>query len=89
MMYEFFKKEINSHDLKMAHTDTSIIGDSLKKREYVCAIWKIPNFHKTFPWLRIGISHDGTSPSLELILPVFHGDIPEPWSKGEKYFRLG
>jgi len=88
-LYEFFKKEIKPHDLKMAHTDTSIIGNSSKKQEYVCGIWKIPNFHKTIPWLRIGIPHDGTSPSLELVLPVFHGDMPDLWSKGKKYFRLG
>lgn len=87
-MYQFFKKEIRSHDIKISHKDVSIIGNTRKEREYVCAIWKVPNFHKTIPWLRIGISHSDISPSLEIVLPVFHGDMPNLWSKGKNYFRL-
>jgi len=52
-------------------------------------LWKIPNYHKTIPWLRIGIQYDEISPSLELILPVFHGDMLKLWSNGRSYFRLG
>jgi len=87
-IYQFFKKEIKSQDIKMAHTDVSIIGNSAKKREYVGALWKIPNYHKTIPWLRIGIPYDDISPALEIVLPVFHGDMPDLWSKGKGYFRL-
>lgn len=73
----------------MAHIDVAIIGNSTKKREYVCAIWKIPNYHRTIPWLRIGIPYDDIPPALEVVLPVFHGDMPDVWSKGKGYFRLG
>ena len=89
VLYKFFKKEIKSTDIKITHLDISIIGTSRKKRKYACALWRIPNYHKTIPWVRIGISEYTRSPSLELVLPVFHGDMPEFWSKGKNYFRLG
>ena len=88
-MYQFFKKEIKSKDIKIAHTDMSIIGRAKKTRRYACGFWRVQNYHKTIPWVRIGISDDNTSPSLEIILPVFHGDVPELWSKGKSYFRFG
>ena len=88
-MYRFFKKEIKLKDIKIAHTDMSIIGRTKKTRRYVCGFWRVQNYHKTIPWIRIGISDDNTSPSLEIILLVFHGDVPELWSKGKNYFRFG
>ncbi|MDH3313823.1 MAG: hypothetical protein OEM28_11870 [Nitrosopumilus sp.] len=88
-MYQFFKKEIRLHDIKISHTDVSVTGNTRKERKYICGVWKIPNFHKTIPWIRIGIPHDDISPSLEIVLPVFHGDMPNLWSKGKNYFRLG
>ena len=89
VMYQFFKKEIKSKDIKIAHTDMSIIGRTKKTRKYVCGFWRVQNYHRTIPWIRIGISDDSTSPSLEIILPVFHGDVPELWSKSKNHFRLG
>jgi hypothetical protein len=88
-MYRFFKNEIKSHDIKIAHIDLSIIGNTRRERRYLCAVWKVPNFRKTIPWIRIGIPYDDISPSLEIVLPVFHGDMPNLWSKGKSYFRLG
>ena len=58
IMYQFFKKEIKPHDIKISYTDVSIIGNTRKERKYVGGVWKVPNFHKTIPWIRIGISHD-------------------------------
>lgn len=87
-MYRFFKEEIKSEDIKIAHTDISIIDGTKKTRRYICGFWRVQNYHKTIPWVRIGISDDGTSPSLEIVLPVFHGDMPKLWSKGKSYFRL-
>jgi len=40
VMYQFFKKEMKSHDIRIAHTDVSIIGNTRKKRKYVCALWR-------------------------------------------------
>lgn len=88
-MYNFFKKEIEDQNIKTAHIDISITGRDKQKRKYVGAIWKIPNYHKTMPWLRIGVSQDEIPPSLELVLPIFHGDMPKLWSEGKNYFRLG
>jgi len=88
-MYQFYKKEIKPNDVKITHTDISIIGNSKKERKYLCAIWKIPNYHNAVPWIRLGIPDDDGFSSLELVLPVFHGDLPEFWSRGKSYFRLG
>ena len=89
IMYQFFKREVKSKDIKIAHTDMSILGRTKRTRKYVCGLWRVQNYHKTIPWIRIGVSDDKTSPSLEIVLPVFHGDMPELWSKGKRYFRLG
>ncbi|MDH3618149.1 MAG: hypothetical protein OES14_03750 [Nitrosopumilus sp.] len=88
-LYQFFKKEIKSKDIKISHTDVSIIGTSQKKRKYLCALWRPSNYYQTIPWLRIGIPDDAKFPSIEIVLPVFHGDMPSLWSKGKSYFRLG
>ncbi|MDH3341230.1 MAG: hypothetical protein OEL84_08090 [Nitrosopumilus sp.] len=88
-IHQFFKKEINPQDIRIEHTDVSIIGNTVEKRKYACALWKMPSYHKIIPWLRIGIPYDEVSPSLEVVLPVFHGDMPKLWSKGRSYFRLG
>ena len=88
-MYQFFKNEINPHDIKIAHTDVSVVGNSRKERKYVCALWNLENLHKTKPWIRIGIPIEENLPLLEVVLPVFHGDMPNPWSEGKTYFRLG
>ena len=88
-IHQFFKKEVKPQDIRIEHTDVSIINNTGGKRKYVCALWKMPNYHKIIPWLRIGIPYNETSPSLEIVLPVFHGDMPKLWSKGSSYFRLG
>ena len=88
-MYQFFKKEIKTKDIKLSHTDSSVIGRTKKTRKYICGVWRVQNYHKTIPWIRIGVADDNSSASLEMVLPIFHGDMPELWSKGRNYFRLG
>jgi len=87
-MYQFFKNEIMSNDIKISQIDESIIGYSNKTQKYVCAIWRPSNYYKTIPWVRIGIPNDHHNPSIEVVLPIFSGDMPDLWSKGKKYFRL-
>ena len=88
-LHKFFKKEIKSKDIRISHIDESIIGNSKKTRKYVCGVWRSSNYYKTIPWIRMGIPIDAKDSSLELVLPVFHGDMPQLWSKGKGYFRLG
>ena len=88
VMYQFFKKEIKAKDIKPSQIDESIFGYSNKQQKYVCAIWRPSNYYKTIPWIRIGIPNDHNNPSIEVVLPVFSGDMPDLWSKGKKYFRL-
>jgi len=88
-MYQFFKHEVKSKDIKIAHEDQSIISSTKKTQKYLCAIWKPTNYYKTIPWLRIGIPVDSGYSSIEVVLPVFHSDMPKLWSHGKSYFRLG
>ena len=88
-MYKFFKKEVKPRDIRISHEDESIIGHAKKSQKYLCAIWRPSNYYKTIPWLRIGIPTESGFPSIELVLPVFHGDMPTLWSHGKSYFRLG
>lgn len=87
-MYEFFKKEIKSKDIMGTHSDIPIMGKSQKERKYIFGLWRITNYSNVIPWIRIGISGEEKTSSLEIVLPVLHGDMPKLWSHGKSYFRL-
>lgn len=87
-IYQFFTKEIKSKDIMGMQTDIPIIGKSQIKRKYVLALWRVSNFSQTIPWIRIALPDNNTPSSLEIVLPVFHSDMPKFWSKGKSYFRF-
>lgn len=87
-IFQFFSKEIKSKDLMGVHSDIPVLGKSIQKRKYLLALWRISNYSQTIPWIRLALPSSNTTASLELILPVFHGDMPKLWSKGKSYFRL-
>ena len=87
-IYQFFKKEITSKDIRGTQIDVPILGKNAQKRKYVLAVWRIPNFYHIIPWLRLALPENSSSSSIELILPVLHGDLPKIWSKGKKDYRL-
>lgn len=87
-MYDFFNKEISSKDIMGEHIDVPIMGKSQKKRKYLFGLWRVTNYSNVIPWIRLGIPYDDTTPSLEIVLPILHGDMPDLWSKGNSYFRL-
>jgi hypothetical protein len=87
-MHQFFNKEVVSRDIMGVHTDIPIMGKSQKKRKYIFGLWRVTNYSNVIPWIRLGIPSDETTPSLEIVLPILHGDMPKLWSQGKSYFRM-
>ena len=88
IIYQFFKNEIKPSHIVGTQFDLPLTGKSRIKRKYVNAIWKLPSFFNTHPWIRFSIPSNNLKSNIEIVLPVFHGDIPKIWSSGKDYFRM-
>ncbi|MEJ2260820.1 MAG: hypothetical protein P8X83_04075 [Nitrosopumilaceae archaeon] len=83
------KKEIDDYFSRIEDPSAKAMHQFFKKkRKYIFGLWRVTNYSNVIPWIRLGIPSDETTPSLEIVLPILHGDMPKLWSQGKSYFRM-